>query len=196
MKFGELVIDLEDAGIFTADDCVNFASILLKSRASSSSFADEMKDFIAPIPRSVSNCGSLTVRKFVVDGNVGDSFSFTVDCGEAIDLNGEDDGYATTFSLTNGGARTFLDIPEGTSCTVTETIPGGSGEDWTTTYTVDEVSTVQTGLIATVSIDLRNRPRAVYEHGQAQRADAGQEGQRRGPRHQRRRSPRSQRLTP
>ena len=55
LTFGEASIDLQASGIFQAGVCVNFGQAYLKSR-SSDSFSSEIKDFIAPIPVSVSNC--------------------------------------------------------------------------------------------------------------------------------------------
>jgi uncharacterized repeat protein (TIGR01451 family) len=148
LKFGELAVDLEGAGIFTPGECLSFASVFVKSRASDS-FPSELKDLIAPISRTVSNCGSLTVTKTVVGGAAGDSFNFTVDCGD-VDLNGNAAGTDASFSLVNGGSNTLADIPLGTSCTVTESVPGASG-NWTTTYKVNSGS-VQSGRSATVDI--------------------------------------------
>ena len=55
LTFGEARIDLEGSGIFQTGVCVNFGRAYLKSR-SSDSFSAEIKDFIAPIPVTVSNC--------------------------------------------------------------------------------------------------------------------------------------------
>jgi uncharacterized repeat protein (TIGR01451 family) len=55
LTFGEASINLQAAGIFQSGVCVNFGQAYLKSR-SSDSFTSEIKDFIAPIPVSVSNC--------------------------------------------------------------------------------------------------------------------------------------------
>jgi uncharacterized repeat protein (TIGR01451 family) len=62
LLFGEMVIDLEAAGIFTAGACTNFANVFLKSR-SSNQLTAEMKDFIAPHPEQVVNCGAVSVHK-------------------------------------------------------------------------------------------------------------------------------------
>ena len=62
LLFGEMAINLERAGIFTAGACTNFANVFLKSR-SSNELTAEMKDFIAPHPESVVNCGSVSVHK-------------------------------------------------------------------------------------------------------------------------------------
>ena len=56
--FGEASIDLQTAGIFPANSCLNFGQAYLKSR-SSDSFTSEIKDFIAPVPVSVTNCAPL-----------------------------------------------------------------------------------------------------------------------------------------
>lgn len=56
LLFGEMAINLEKSGIFTAGTCNNFASVFVKSR-SSSSFQSELKDFIAPVPKRIGSCG-------------------------------------------------------------------------------------------------------------------------------------------
>ena len=146
LLFGEAAINLELSGIFTAGQCDNFATVLLKSRASSS-FQAEMKDFIGPAFRHVANCGPLTVSKTVVGGAAGDSFGFTVDCpGTAND---------EAFSLVNGGSETFDDIPLGVSCSVTETVPGNSSY-WATTYKVDAGSSAS-GRSVSVTINETGR---------------------------------------
>jgi hypothetical protein len=59
--FGEAQLDL--AAIFEgATDCTSFGSAYLKSR-SSDSFTAALKDFIAPVGISISNCGSVAITK-------------------------------------------------------------------------------------------------------------------------------------
>jgi uncharacterized repeat protein (TIGR01451 family) len=123
--FGEMVINLEKSGIFTKGQCDNFAGVFAKSRSSSSAEEPQLKDLIAPVPLHVANCGPLTVAKTVTGGKAGDTFDFTVDCP------GTDNDEA--FSLANGEAKTFGDIPLGAQCVVTETDPGSF---WTTTRTI------------------------------------------------------------
>jgi hypothetical protein len=60
LTFGEASIDLQGSGIFQSNVCVNFGQAYLKSR-SSDSFTSEIKDFIAPIPISVTNCAPVTL---------------------------------------------------------------------------------------------------------------------------------------
>ncbi len=127
--FGEMVINLELAGIFEEGQCDNFASVFLKGRSSSAEAQrSELKDLIAPVPQHVANCGPLTVSKTVVNGKVGDKFDFTVDCP------GTDND--ESFSLMNGDDPvTFDDIPLEATCVVTETDPAMSAW-WTTTYDI------------------------------------------------------------
>jgi hypothetical protein len=66
-QFGEAAINLSKAGpggtsIFPQGQCVNFASVFLKSR-SSASFTAEVKDFIAPANANITNCGTIAVHK-------------------------------------------------------------------------------------------------------------------------------------
>src|SRR5439155_254402 len=61
--FGEAAINLSAIpGVFSANTCKAFGSEFVKSR-SSSSFDAELKDFIAPGPIHVSNCGATEVKQ-------------------------------------------------------------------------------------------------------------------------------------
>src|SRR5437764_1269785 len=107
---GEMVIDMEAAGIFPRNVCVNFAGTSLKSRASSSSFQDQLKDFIASVPKTVSNCGDLVITKVTTDGT--GTFTFHVDC--------DGTAYDQDVQITDSGTQTIHNIPIGTHCTVSE----------------------------------------------------------------------------
>src|SRR5262249_11078867 len=61
--FGEAGINLTDAGILQPGACETFGSAYLKSRSSGNSFGSELKDFIAPVPINISNCGSFAIVK-------------------------------------------------------------------------------------------------------------------------------------
>ena len=83
--FGEARINLQAAGIFVEGQCVNFGQAYLKSR-SSDSFTAAVKDFIAPIGITVSNCAprNLDNRAWArasnfapTGGNLNDWFSDT-----------------------------------------------------------------------------------------------------------------------
>ncbi len=62
LQFGETAIDLTKAGVFPPGTCAAFGSTFVRSR-SSASFTAEVKDFIAPIPVNISNCGSIKIIK-------------------------------------------------------------------------------------------------------------------------------------
>jgi uncharacterized surface anchored protein len=60
--FGEASINLSDTVFAGRTDCVSFGSAYLKSR-SSDSFTAALKDFIAPLGISVTNCGGINIHK-------------------------------------------------------------------------------------------------------------------------------------
>jgi hypothetical protein len=76
LQFGETAIDLTAAGVFPAGTCEAFGSTFLKSRASTS-FTAEVKDFIAPVPVNISNCGSIKIIKHTDPRGQDQKFSYT-----------------------------------------------------------------------------------------------------------------------
>jgi hypothetical protein len=74
--FGEAAINLTAAGVFPAGTCTAFGSTFLKSR-SSSSFPAEVKDFIAPQPVNISNCGEVKIIKRTNPRGINQDFGFT-----------------------------------------------------------------------------------------------------------------------
>jgi hypothetical protein len=101
--FGEAAINLTGAGVFQGGGCQSFGAADLKSRSSGSSFTSTLKDFIAPIPVDISNCGGLTVSKYI-DVNENGSKDSADAAGTAADLAG------WSFTITG---------PAGFSCTGT-----------------------------------------------------------------------------
>ncbi len=86
-RFGEAAVNLTCAGIVPEGGCDAFSSAYIKSRASQS-FQSEIKDFIAPVALSLSNCGAIEVTKTTkIPGTVGPQpqagVSFAVDGGTA-----------------------------------------------------------------------------------------------------------------
>jgi Prealbumin-like fold domain len=61
--FGEAAINLTGSGIFPTNTCEHFGAATLKSRSSGNSFTSELKDFIAPIPVNITNCGVVNIHK-------------------------------------------------------------------------------------------------------------------------------------
>jgi hypothetical protein len=107
--FGEAAVNLTAAGVFPAGTCEAFGSAFLKSR-SSASFPAEVKDFVAPQPVNISNCGTITVHKVTENGDADFDYTTTGPLSPA------------TFSLSNGGTRTYIDVLAG-SYSVTESTP-------------------------------------------------------------------------
>jgi hypothetical protein len=112
--FGEAAVNLTAAGVFPPGTCEAFGSAFLKSR-SSASFPAEVKDFVAPRPVNISNCGTITVHKVTENGDA--NFDYTTTGGLS----------PATFSLSNGGTRTYSSVLAG-SYSVTESAPPAS---WT-----------------------------------------------------------------
>jgi hypothetical protein len=114
--FGEAAVNLTDSGILPPGSCKGFGRAYAKSR-SSDSFTSEIKDFIAPIPVSISNCGSVIIRK-VTDPSpdpTDSSFSYSTTGG----LN------PSSFNLKNGGSQDYGDNVQAGSYSVTEADPSG-----------------------------------------------------------------------
>jgi Prealbumin-like fold domain len=76
LQFGETAIDLTKANVFPTGTCTAFGSAFVRSR-SSASFTAEIKDFIAPIPVNISNCGQVTIIKHTDPRGINQDFSYT-----------------------------------------------------------------------------------------------------------------------
>jgi hypothetical protein len=74
--FGEAAINLTAAGVFPAGTCEALGSAFLKSR-SSASFPAEVKDFVAPQPVNISNCGTVNIIKHTDPRGQNQNFSYT-----------------------------------------------------------------------------------------------------------------------
>ena len=76
LTFGETAINLTAAGVFPPGTCEAFGSAFLKSRASAA-FGAEVKDFVAPVPVNISNCGQVTIIKHTDPRGINQDFSYT-----------------------------------------------------------------------------------------------------------------------
>ncbi len=123
--FGEAAIDLTKAGVFPAGTCKAFGSAFIKSR-SSASFPAEVKDFIAPQPVNISNCGEIRIIKQTNQRGVDQDFKFTSTipktstCTETKDPSSftlNDKGNSSANSTAN--TEKCIEVPSGTY-TVTE----------------------------------------------------------------------------
>jgi hypothetical protein len=136
--FGEAQVDF-DALTGGTGTCTSFGSAYLKSR-SSDSFTAALKDFIAPAPTNISNCGTVIIRKQTnpdEDPNTTD-FGYT----KAFSTS---PASANTFTLKDDGVKTFSNVLQGSGYTVDETTVG-------TGYVFDNVNcSASTGVTPTIN---------------------------------------------
>jgi hypothetical protein len=122
--FGEASMDLL-ALLPPEQGCVTYGSVYLKSR-SSDSFNAELKDFIAPIPTSISNCGAIKIHKTNGDGAALEGAGFTLYKNNApLDSRGAEDTVVATKSTNASGDLTFTDVKKGDYWVVESTVPAG-----------------------------------------------------------------------
>jgi Prealbumin-like fold domain len=116
LTFGEAAVNLTAAGVFPAGTCKAFGSAFLKSR-SSASFPAEVKDFIAPQPVNISNCGTIIIKKVTQPSPdpTDTSFPFT--------LTGGPSNVNKSFSLKNGESNTTPNLLVGSGYSAAETVP-------------------------------------------------------------------------
>lgn len=112
--FGEAAINLTAANVFQPGVCEHFGSAYTKARSSGSSFDSALKDFIAPIPVNISNCGEIKIHKTSVPSG-GTGFSYTTTGSSPL---------GGSFTLNDGGTKDFTNVPQG-SYSVTESAKTG-----------------------------------------------------------------------
>jgi hypothetical protein len=116
--FGEAAIDLTALNIVPPGACTPFSSAYVKSR-SSDAFTSAVKDFIAPVHLSLDRCGKVIIRKQTDPDGATASFGYT----KAFTTQ---PATGNTFSLQDGGSKTFTGVVQGNGLTVTEdTLPAG-----------------------------------------------------------------------
>lgn len=140
--FGEASISTDF--LFDSGSCTAFGSAFVKSR-SSDSFTSALKDFIAPVPINLSNCGQVIIRKETdPDGYVG-SFGFTHNLVT-------DPVSSTSFDLSDGESETFANVLLGEDYTVGEDALGSDLElvdiDCSASSGVDVVTDLEAGAVA------------------------------------------------
>lgn len=149
--FGEATIDL--SAIFPADSCFTLGQAWLKSR-SSDTFTTALKDFIAPVPINISNCGKVIIRKQTDPDGATDEFDFTstVQVGtggeDTADSGGDsgDTGASTdtpaAFDLADDESYTIVNVLLGDDYEVLELDPSSLGYELT-----DIDCTASTGVV-------------------------------------------------
>jgi len=143
LTFGEAAINLTAAGVFPKGTCEALGSAFLKSRASAS-FGAEVKDFVAPVAVNITNCGTINIHKVTENGD--GSFGYTTTGGLT----------PPTFSLSNGGTRSYKDTVLPGPYSVTEsTLPANWNlKDLTCTATGSGTSATTDLASATASITM------------------------------------------
>jgi len=173
LRFGETAINLTTAGVFPSGTCEAFGSAFLKSR-SSASFPAEVKDFVAPVPVNISNCGRITIIKHTDPRGIDQNFSYTstipdpgsssaTDCTQQPsadptpssftlnDSSGTDGAANTESCLVLAGSYTATEgtepadfVLEGLSCTASA---GSSGSQDGTNPAQANISVIPGGLV-------------------------------------------------
>ena len=143
LEFGETAIDLTTAGVFPAGTCSAFGSTMVTGR-SSTSFTSEIKDFIAPIPVNISNCGEVKIIKHTDPRGLNQDFSFTSTIPAASSCTA--DTTPASFTLNDNGLTSSDSSANTEDCT---NVPSGSytvteGAD-PTGFTLESLSCSTTG---------------------------------------------------
>jgi Prealbumin-like fold domain len=115
-EFGEAGIDLTDAGVFPAGQCVNFGQGFAVSRSSGNSAQAQMKDLVGPGEVNIQNCGNVIIHKVTVPSP--DPTDTTFDYTTTGGLN------PATFQLKDGETRNYGGLVIAGDYSVTETDPG------------------------------------------------------------------------
>ena len=127
--FGEASVDLLALlGNPATQGCTTYGSAYLKSR-SSDSFSAELKDFIAPIPASISNCSTINIHKTNGAGAAlaGAGFTLYNDVSPFGGSRGVGDTVVAKAEQTTdaSGNTTFTDVKKGQYWVVETTVPAG-----------------------------------------------------------------------
>lgn len=152
--FGEASIDL--SVIFDEGKCESFGSAMLKSRASDS-FTSQVKDYIAPVPIELTNCGKVIIHKETDPPGADEDFGYTK--AFATDMNPDptpEPGDTFTLNASDPSTATieFDGVLFGEDYTVTEdTLPTGWDFDDVDCSASEGVQPVIVGPLVTFDID-------------------------------------------
>ncbi|WP_234659654.1 prealbumin-like fold domain-containing protein [Agromyces marinus] len=114
--FGEATVDFTQ--LLGTTGCTSFGSAYLKSR-SSDSFTSAVKDFIAPQPVNISNCGTVIIRKQTDPDGATTMFDYTKSFATS-------PATGNTFQLADDESKTYNNVLFGTGLTVNEgDLPAG-----------------------------------------------------------------------
>jgi hypothetical protein len=128
-EFGEAGIDLTGAGVIPLGSCASFGKAYAVSRSSGNSAQAQMKDLVGPADFSLSNCGTIIIKKETTPPAADQNFGYTSTIA-GTELDCTDDTSPASFNLNTGSAtvsdtETCLNVPPSgaTPYTVTENAP-------------------------------------------------------------------------
>jgi hypothetical protein len=153
--FGEAAINMQAAGLFPPGVCSHFGSAYVKSR-SSTAFNSELKDFIAPIPVNINNCGGITIIKHTNPGGLDQAFGYTTTGGLS----------PATFSLNDAGVDTqnYANVLAGTYTVSEDADP--SGFAFASLTCVGGANTTTLGRVATINLNAGESVTCTYINDQ------------------------------
>lgn len=125
-EFGEAVINLTAAGVFSPGVCEGFGKAYAVSRSSGQSSTAQMKDLVGPGNVNIRNCGSVSVTKLGSDGGSQVGAVFTLYNGP--DLTGTIAGTCTV-QASGACTPTFTNVPVGIYSLDETTVPAGYDKD-------------------------------------------------------------------
>jgi hypothetical protein len=144
--FGEAALDLTALNIVPPGACTPFSSAYVKSR-SSDAFTSAVKDFIAPVNLSLDRCGKVIIRKQTDPDGATATFGYT----KAFTTQ---PATGNTFSLQDGGSKTFTGVVQANGLTVTEdTLPPGWDFDYVDCSASTGVTPTINGALVTFDIN-------------------------------------------
>lgn len=126
LTFGEASMRLS-AFVPSSDTCTTFGSVYLRSRSSATD-TDENKDFIAPEPVTISNCGSVRIVKSDTEGLLaGAGFTLYKDVEPVGGARGTGDTVVagTCGPTAADGVCSIADVKKGEYWLVETTVPAG-----------------------------------------------------------------------
>jgi hypothetical protein len=139
-EFGEAGIDLTNAGVFSANACTGFGKVFGVSRSSGNSGTAQMKDLVGPGTISLSNCGTIIIKKRSNPRGLDQNFDFTSNIAGST-LNCSPDSAPASFTLNDkagatgdstaagGNTETCLNVPAGTYAVTEGADPAGFAFD-------------------------------------------------------------------
>src|SRR5919204_629865 len=130
--FGEAQLDF-DALAGGGSGCTSFGSAYLKSR-SSDSFTAALKDFIAPTPTNITNCGTVNIHKqddagTALQGAVFRLYTDNAPVDGSAPHGAEDTATSMTCTTAANGNCSITNVPFGNYWAVETTTPAGHGTE-------------------------------------------------------------------